>query len=258
MTIRGPKYEFEVGFGEHNQFKNLIYSFLERIYGRDNFITIEGISGRFLKRQDFDPPDRLKSILNYLNTNILFRNLICRKFPEISNYGELVKVFGDNYQEFIEPSGKYFLEVLSLLRNTEKKGINSEISAAYRLSNSLNQKLGIVTDVYRSGTDSTDDIIYGIDIYYIQDEKVHGAQVKPLVSHRKEGDTLIITSAGLIKEYKNVEFIVFILPHSEENPGAEIWSPLTKWFIFYNRPLWIRDKELCFSLGSLLDWGEKV
>jgi hypothetical protein len=82
MIIRGPKYEFEVGFGEHNQFKNLIYSFLERIYGRDNFITIEGISGRFLKKQEFYTPQMLKSILNYLKTKIHFRKLNCMKIPK--------------------------------------------------------------------------------------------------------------------------------------------------------------------------------
>ena len=119
MIIRGPRFSFEMSDIEHNDFKNLVVEKLELVYGKDSFSQVDGIWGNFLNPvEGIENPNRVKSILNYLNTNILFREMICKKNPSLSNYSELRDYFDKNYQKFIEKSGEYFGQVLQLLERT--------------------------------------------------------------------------------------------------------------------------------------------
>lgn len=252
MIIRGPKFSFEMSDREHNDFKNLVVEKLELVYGKDSFSKVDGIWGNFLEPvEGIENPNRIKSILNYLNTNILFREMICRKKPSISNYSDLRDYFDKNYQKFIEKSGEYFGQVLQLLERTEEKGVLNELSAIPRLKRGLKEKLSLDVDVYRTETDSKDDLIFGIDIYYLEDGQMVGCQVKPLVSFREDLDQIIIESSGLIKRYRGIKFLIFIDRHSSEKPDEEKYVRGTKFFIFYNDPIEIQNKTLIFSKGSL-------
>jgi hypothetical protein len=159
--------------------------------------------------------------------------------------------FDKNYQKFIEKSGEYFGQVLQLLERTEEKGVANELSAIPRLKRGLKEKLSLDVDVYRTETDSKDDLIFGIDIYYLEDGQMVGCQVKPLKSFQEDADHIIIESSGLIKKYRGIKFLIFIDRHPSENPNEEKYVRGTKFFIFYNDPLEIQNKTLVFSRGSL-------
>jgi hypothetical protein len=252
MRIRGPRSTFDMSDRDHHEFKNLVMLKLRDIYGQESFSTMSGVWGNFLNPlEGLENPNRVKSILNYLNTNILFRELICRKSPSISSYQELKEYFSKNYRKFMDRGGEYFLEVVQLLEKTEEIGILNELSAIPRLKRGLKEKLSLDVNVVYTLPDSEDDLIGGIDLYYLDGEKKVGCQVKPLRSFSVEGDTIIIESSGLIKKYPGIQFLIFIDRHERELPREEKYLAATKFFIFYNDPISIENKTLIFSQGSL-------
>ena len=151
----------------------------------------------------------------------------------------------------MDRGGEYFLEVVQLLEKTEEIGILNELSAIPRLKRGLKEKLSLDVNVVYTLPDSEDDLIGGIDLYYLDGDQKVGCQVKPLRSFSVEGDTIIIESSGLIKKYPGIQFLIFIDRHERELPREEKYLAATKFFIFYNDPISIENKTLIFSQGSL-------
>jgi len=252
MRIRGPRSTFDMSDRDHHEFKNLIMLKLEDIYGQESFSSVSGVWGNFLNPlEGLENPNRVKSILNHLNTNILFRELICRKNPFISSYQELKEYFSKNYREFMARDGKYFPEVFQLLEKTEETGILNELSAIPRLKRGLKEKLSLDANVVYTLPDSEDDLIRGIDLYYLDGDEKVGCQVKPLISFYIDGEQIIITSSGLIKKYPEIQFWIFIDRHQRELPREEKYLAATKFFIFHNQPLYYENRSIVFSMNSI-------
>lgn len=230
---------------EHRILTNIIQEELKNLWSDHNFITIPGVRGSFLERLNFENPRRIKSILNYLNTNINFRKFIANKYNKVNNYDTLVEAFLENSTELISYSGKYFNDVLEILKRTETIGIENEIKSAQILQQSIKNILAKDVYVQITDPDSYDDLIDGVDLFFDIGEDTSTIQVKPLQNISKRENQIWVQSSGVQKKY-DVDFIIFI------NGGKRI----PDWIIFNNNPL--PDSPLKFMEKDIFDTNIKI
>jgi len=222
---------------QHYLLKNIINDKLRELWSHKNFITVPKVNDSFLERLGFEEPTRIKSILNYLNTNILFRSFIAKEYG-VHNFDSLIKAFEDNSKDLISQEGKHFKQVLDLLKKTEDSGIKTEMWSANIIKKVMKNKFNLDITPHITNPDSYDDMIEGIDIFFTYEELTSTVQVKPYKSFRKIKDQIWIENAGLNKMYR-VDFMFFANRYTNE------------WIMFSNNPL---DNEcLKFKVSDVID-----
>jgi len=222
---------------QHYLLKNKITAKLQELWNHKSFITIPGVDGIFLERLGFEEPKRMKSILNYLNTNILFRSFIAKEYG-VQDFDSLIEAFKKNSYDLISEEGKHFKQVLDLLKKTEDSGIKTEMWSANIIKEVMKKKFNLDITPHVTNPDSYDDMIEGIDIFFTSEERTSTVQVKPYQSFRKIKDQIWIENTGLNKRYW-VNFMFFANRYTNQ------------WIMFFNRPL--DDECLKFKLIDVLD-----
>lgn len=189
----------------NNYFKYLIENILEKELGYE-LIKIENV-GKFIKPLEWEDQKKLKSILNYANTNksLLFK--LSNKF-NLNTNKELYNFIKDNKKELFVKGGKYFYTVLQCLNDTISKGEKNEEYAKKFLMENWKEKNCIAR---RTETDYEDDLIKGIDIYFTIDggKREYTVQVKPLKLASLISDNFRVESSGVVKKY-NVDYYIFV------------------------------------------------
>lgn len=196
---------------QFSEIKKLIDSILHSIY---ETVTIKGIDGEFVKTQSWEDSNRLKSILNYANTNKLLLIELSKVF-KLNRYDDIYQFIKDNANELFIKGGKYFDIVLNKLKITEEAGIKNEEYALEFLENNFKH---MNCKPRRTETDFYDDLILGIDIYFTVSSKrnsrlVFGreytVQVKPLIDFEFTPDAYQVKTSGVVKKYK-VDYYLFV------------------------------------------------
>lgn len=201
------------GFSNYQflEIRKLIDSILHSIY---ETVTIEGIDGNFVKTQDWEDSNRLKSILNYANTNKLLLMGLSKEF-NLNNYDDIYQFIKNNANDLFIKGGKYFDIVLNKLEITEEVGIKNEEYALEFLESNFNH---MKCKARRTETDFYDDLILGIDIYFTVSSRRNSrlgvgreytVQVKPLIESKVTGDTYQVKTSGVVKKY-NVDYYIFV------------------------------------------------
>lgn len=222
---------------QHYRLKNKIDEKLRELWSHKNFINLPGIDGIFLERLGFEKPKRMKSILNYLNTNILFRAFIAEEYGA-HDFDSLIDAFEENSYDLISENGKHFKQVLELLKITENSGAKTEMWSANIIEKVMKKKYDIDITAHVTDPDSYDDMIEGVDIFFTWEELLSTVQVKPYKGFKKKGDQIWVENTGLNKMYF-VDFMFFANRYTRE------------WIMFINKPL---DNEcLKFKLSDILD-----
>lgn len=210
---------FSLSYNDLIEYQKLVKSELDILYTEK--IELEGFI--FVARQSFDSPNRIKSIINYANSNIMLCSWIVENF-NCNSKSELLNVIQNHSAELFLPTGKYFNDVIEKLIITESYGIKNEEYAANYLMGLLQNKQ-IQTTVLRTETDCRDDLILGIDLYFMYNGNKITCQVKPFKSISELGDKLQVTSSGKLKPYK-VNYLIFVdfkkdKAYLFKNKGAE-------------------------------------
>jgi hypothetical protein len=188
---------------ESKNIKELIGSILLDLY-KDNIVKIEGFDEPFVAPIHGEDKNKLKSYLNYANTNKKLLNKLSDIF-KLKSYYEIYNFIKRNKNNLFLEGGKLFDITKGSIEYTIKKGEENEEYALDFLNNFYDLDFSKRTD-----TDYEDDLIKGIDIYFKKknDDKVYTVQVKPLSSKTKNSD-IIVYSSGVIKEYKT-DYYIFV------------------------------------------------
>lgn len=224
------------------EYSIIIRDLLSKLYPES--VEISGIY--FIKTQEFENPVRKRSILNYLNTNITFLKWLCRNF-EINSYEDIIYVLSKNSKELFLPGGEWFENTIDILKNTERIGELNEFKACDILKNVINEKLNEQIEVKKTQTDSEEDILFGIDIFFKLEGKIYTYQVKPLKGYNLEGKNYIIKSSGRLKYYENVHYIIFINNNKYEN--------VTEYILFKNRIIDISGTFITIGSENMVSSG---
>jgi hypothetical protein len=219
-------------------YKKVVSETLLRLY--KDHITIGG--AYFVARQSFENPERVKSILNYTNTNIMLATWIVNNF-DIKTFDDLIDFIISKAVDLFLIEGEYFTEVIKILKKTEEIGIRNELASCKIMADVIFEKLGKRVDVMRTETDSADDIFYGVDIFFDLDGKQYTCQVKPLKEVYTKGDKVIVRSSGRIKKY-STHYWMFI--------DNDIRSSQINWALFQNKEPKIMDVILEFDKLNLV------
>lgn len=196
--------KLKVSYDKHRRYKNLINKILSEIY--PDRILYSGFE--YVKKQSFDIGDGDISIINKSIGNItilkwLYKTFLFKSFPHLLNFVET------NSKELFLPTGKYFKEIIAILRNTENKGRENE-EYAMKYINSLMCKKNIKFELKQTGICSREDIIDGIDLVLNSSSKDYYIQVKPLISFKKNKGIFKIKSGGKLKNYSKVHYFIFV------------------------------------------------
>ena len=221
-------------YNDFYNYQNLVKSEIDKIYSEK--VTIDNMT--FVAKQSFDSPQRLKSIINYANSNTNLCEWIVEKFECISIV-DLFNTIREESLNLFSPEGKYFQKVLKTLTNTEAIGIRNEEFAAKYLQDFLAQKQ-INTKVYRTETDCGDDLLRGIDLYFDYNGKVITSQVKPLKDIKISDEKIEILSSGKLKPY-SVHYLLFV--NFKEN----------KVIMFRNKNVTYDNKTVYINTDSLIN-----
>ena len=220
-------------YQEFYNYQNLVKSELHKIYSEE--ITIDKMV--FVAKQSFDNPKRIKSIINYANSNMLLCEWIIEKF-KCSTLEELFNSIKRESKNLFSPEGSYFNNVLEKLIYTEGIGIKNEEFAAKFVEDFLAQR-EIETKVFRTETDCHDDLIEGIDLYFDYKGRKITCQVKPLKDVKEVGPNLGILSSGKLKPYK-VNYLIFV--NSKKN----------KAIMFHNKDVTYDNKTAIIKAENLV------
>jgi hypothetical protein len=219
-------------------YKKVVTETLLRLYS--NHINIGGVY--FVARQSFENPDRIKSILNYSNTNIMLAKWIVQNF-KITTFEDLIDFVITKAADLFLSQGEYFTEVVKILKKTEEIGIKNELESCKIMSDVIFEKLGKRVDVMRTETDSPDDIFYGVDIFFNLGEKEFTCQVKPLKDIYQKDLDIVVVSSGRIKKY-DTHYWMFI--------HIDNYTQEKKWALFQNKEPIINDVILTFKKENLV------
>lgn len=224
------------------EYSIIIRDLLGKLYPES--IELSGIP--FIKTQEFENPIRKRSILNYLNTNITFLKWLCRNF-DINYYEDIIKTISKNSKELFLPGGQWFDKTIDILKTTEKIGELNEFKACNILKGIIKEKLNEEIEVKKTQTDSEEDILFGIDIFFELDGKIYTCQVKPLKEYKLENGTYIIKSSGRLKYYENVHYIIFVNNNKQEN--------VTEYILFKNRIIDISGTLITIGFENMVSSG---
>ena len=121
---------FTISYNNFIKYQNIVISILKSLY-KDNMMIEDGIS--FISALPFDDSKRIKSIINYANSNIYLCSSIVKDF-NLKDEKELIKFIYDNKNDLFLEKGKYFKYVISKLIKTEAIGVKNEEYAAKHLT----------------------------------------------------------------------------------------------------------------------------
>jgi hypothetical protein len=214
--------------------KNLIDSILLDLY-KDNIVKIKGFDELFVAPIHGEDKNKLKSFLNYANTNQKLLQKLSDIF-KLKSYYEIYDFIKRNKNHLFLKEGKWFNIVKTSLEYTIRIGEENEKYALSFLNNFFDLDFSKRTD-----TDYEDDLINGIDIYFKKkgDDKVYTVQVKPFFSTKTINDNITINSSGVVKEYKT-DYYIFVNRKYD------------KVFMFYNDLPKIYKKSYIFKKTSLV------
>jgi hypothetical protein len=207
-----------LSWNEKRSIRELIDNILLKQLGYDT-VYISGL-GDFIKPQSWEDSKKMKSILNYANTNMLLLDHLSQYFS-LNSYQELYKFIEDNKEDLFLLNGKYFNMVIEKIKYTINSGILNEEYAKNFMEENWKDRGCLVR---RTETDYYDDLILGIDLYFTVDggSREYTVQVKPLKSIKKSianrlSPTRIfkVESAGVVKLY-NVDYYIFVNRHQKE------------------------------------------
>ena len=223
-----------LSYSEFGSYQRKIKDQLEKLYA--DTVTIDNIV--FVAKQSFDNTQRLKSIINYANSNITLCGWIVKNF-NCTKKDDLFNVIETESKNLFAPDGPYFNEVIKILSRTEFYGIQNEEFAAKYLEGFLKQN-SIDSKVYRTETDCEDDLIKGIDLYFDYNGKKITCQVKPLKElHNKVKSMFEVVSSGKLKPY-SVHYLIFV--NYKQN----------KLIMFKNKGVTFEDKTAFIHLRNLV------
>jgi hypothetical protein len=198
---------FSITRQQLNYYKNEVNKVLHGVYSKD--LVREDDFGTFVKPQSFEPtPDRHISILNKVNTNLRYLSYLVDTF-DLSSIGDVVKFINDNKEDLFTKNGKHLSILIKIIRGTEQDGEKNEELASRYIKSIIFEKKSIDVNPIISPISSKKDLVDGIDIeFQIESSRKYTCQVKPFKGRREISNNVIITSSGLIKEYK-VDYICF-------------------------------------------------
>jgi len=223
-----------LSYGEFGIYQRKIQDQLRKLY--TDTVTIDNIV--FVAKQNFDNPQRLKSIINYANSNNILCENIVKKF-NCNTKEDLFNIIETESKNLFTPDGAYFNEVLRILTKTELYGIQNEEFAAKYLEGFLKQN-SIDSKVYRTETDCEDDLLKGIDLYFDYNGKKITCQVKPLKElHNNMRSMFEIVSSGKLKPY-SVHYLIFV--NYKQN----------KLIMFKNKIVTYKDKTVFIHLRNFV------
>jgi hypothetical protein len=189
-------------------YKRKIEEILKSLYNQISITDLDGGVLTFAERQNWENPNRVKSILNYANTNHLLLYYLVDSNLSITDFNSLIDFLENNKSELFVKGGKYFDVVISKLSKSEEAGIKNE-EYACRYLKSYIDSIGKSCSIERTDTDCNADLILGIDIYFsIESDKKWTVQVKPLKGFVIKDDKYEILSSGMIKKYK-INYYIF-------------------------------------------------
>lgn len=230
-----------LSYDDFKEYQNLVKRNVDNLYSEK--VNIDGLI--FVARQDFDTPNRMKSIINYANSNILLCSWIVDKF-RCSNKSELFDIINKEASNLFLKGGQYFNDVINKLTITESYGVKNEEYAAKIISDFISKKGIDSSKVYRTETDCRDDLLLGIDLYFTyKDHRFGGVekkitcQVKPLKSFKEESDKFVVVSSGKLKPY-SVHYLIFVDAKSN------------KYLLFRNKGATYKDNIVNIPSSSLV------
>ena len=148
------------------------------------------------------------SILNKVNTNLRYLSYLVDNF-ELNSIDKVINFINDKKDDLFSKNGKYLPHLVSLIRSTEQVGERNEELASRYIKSIILEKTNTVVNPIISPISSKKDLVDGIDIeFQIESSRKYTCQVKPFKSRRDSGNFVVITSSGLIKEYK-VDYLCF-------------------------------------------------
>jgi hypothetical protein len=199
--------KFSISKVELNKYRQEVDKIIHSMYADD--MIIENGFGSFVKPQSFEPtPNRHISILNKANTNLKYLSYLVDNF-ELNSINEVINFINDRKDDLFSKNGKYLSHLVSLIRSTEQAGERNEELASRYIKSIILEKTNTIVNPIISPVSSKKDLVDGIDIeFQIGSSRKYTCQVKPFKSRRDSGDFVIITSSGLIKEYK-VDYLSF-------------------------------------------------
>lgn len=192
-----------VSYDKHRRYKYLVDKILSELYpDRHSY------AGMFyVKKQPFDLGDGDISIINKSIGNItilkwMYKYFLFKSFLDLLNFVE------KNKKEIFLSTGKYFNEILNILRVTENKGRENEQRAIKYISDLMKSK-GYKFEIKQTDICSREDVIDGIDLI-LKINKEFYIQVKPLTSYKIKGYYYEIKSGGKLKNYSKVHYFIFV------------------------------------------------
>lgn len=189
---------------ERQEMCRIFESGLRDIYNVRKFhqgtVVVEGVEVRY------------ECISRAVNNRFLLRKIIDDKrreiITDIRTKEELFSFVKDNLRELIHPNGKWFKSVYSLLEATGFKGDKGE-TIAFKYIEQMGKSKGLNIQVLKPRK-IKDDILGGIDGFFVWNDREFTVQVKPLSEkitpavseYRKDTNLFIAFVDGFIKELK--------------------------------------------------------
>ena len=156
------------------------------------------------------------SIFNKMKTNLMVMKYLVNKF-KVEKFEDLLKLVEDMKADFFTEGTNYFNEIRRLLKISESYGDKNEYLSIDYIKAVVKSKLGLDINPLKSQLGSYDDMINGIDIKFVVNDKEYTCQVKPLVKIIESGEEYIITSSGTTKTYST-----HYLSFSNHNTGESV------------------------------------
>lgn len=195
--------KLKVSHDKHRRYKFTIDKILSELYpDRHPYGNI-----LYVKKQPFDIGDGDISIINKAIGNITILKWMFKTFL-FKSFLDLLSFVDKNKKDLFLSTGKYFKDILAILRNTENKGRENEIFAINYLNELMISK-DIKCKIRQTDICSREDVIDGIDLI-LSTDKDWFIQVKPLVSFKLKGNYYEIKSSGKLKNYSKVHYFIFV------------------------------------------------
>jgi hypothetical protein len=190
-------------------YKRKIEEILKSFYNQISITDLDGGVLNFVERQNWENPNRVKSIINYANTNHLLLYYLVDSNSSIIDFNSLINFLENNKTDLFVKGGKYFDTVISKLSESEETGIRNE-EYACRYLKSYIDSIGKSCNIERTDNDCNADLILGIDIYFTieSSDRKWTVQVKPLKGFVIKDNKYEIISSGMIKKYK-INYYIF-------------------------------------------------
>jgi predicted transcriptional regulator len=194
---------------EFNEYKKKVDSIVAEFYS--DMVKWVKAEGQSMKMMNILPNEEGKnrecSLMTKCNTNLsLLRKII--DWYNVNSFEELINTLNNNKEELFLSTGSKFNDVFKILEKTTELGNIAEDLVRDEFKNLMKKKYDIDVLVYRSPEGSADDMLRGIDVWFMHGTKKITCQVKPLKNLEMIGDEYKILISGRAKSYKT-DYIAF-------------------------------------------------